>query len=66
MAKIWEPQSFEVLKHWLNTILDEASDDLNDWEERFISEIGIRIDNGWQLTELQEKKLESIYMEKTK
>lgn len=65
MAKIWEQQSFEVLQSWVDSILTEASDDLNDWETNFINDIQIRIANRWPLTETQEKKLESIYAEKT-
>jgi hypothetical protein len=65
MAKIWEQQPFEVLKQWIDDILEEASDDLNDWETKFIDDMNIRVINGWPLTETQEKKLESIYADKT-
>ena len=66
MAKIWEPQSFEVLKYWIDTILDEASDSLNDWESNFIANIAIKVANKWSLTKAQEDRLEAIYAEKTK
>ena len=65
MAKIWQPQPFEVLKNWIDTILEEASDSLNDWETKFVDDMAIRVANKWQLTQSQEEKLESIYAEKT-
>jgi len=51
---------------WLNTILDEALDKLNDWETNFIEDISIRLNAGWPLTEAQAEKLEQIYANKTK
>lgn len=65
MTRIWQPQPFEVLSNWVDTIIDEASDDLNEWELNFINDMKIRIDNRWSLTRIQEEKLESIYAEKT-
>jgi hypothetical protein len=65
MAPIWKPQSHEVLENWLNTILEEASDKLNDWETKFIDDMTIRIANRWALSQAQEEKLESIYAKKT-
>lgn len=65
MAKIWKPQPFEVLQQWIDDILVEASDELNDWETQFIEDMAIRVANKWALTETQEKKLETIYAEKT-
>lgn len=66
MSKVWEPQSFETLKYWIDTILTEASDDLNDWEGHFITEMLIKVNNRWPFTPAQEAKLESIYVDKTK
>lgn len=66
MSKIWKPQSIETLKYWIDTILDEASDELNDWETKFIEDMRIRVMFGNYVSETQEKKLESIYAEKTK
>lgn len=65
MAKIWQPQPFEVLQAWVDAIIEEASDELNDWESRFIDDMGIRIANRWALSQAQEEKLESIYAAKT-
>lgn len=66
MAKIWEPQSFDTLKYYVDTILEEASDLLNNWETSFIEDMSIKIANKWPLTKAQEDRLESIYAEKTK
>ena len=66
MSRIWRQQPFEVLESWVSAIIDEASDELTDWEEKFIEDIKIRIDNKWSLTEKQESTLERIYSEKTK
>lgn len=65
MAKVWQPQPYEVLKQWVDTILDEASDDLTDWETKFVDDMSVRIINKWPLTQTQEEKLESIYANKT-
>jgi hypothetical protein len=66
MPFAWQPQDRDVINHWLNTIVDEASDDLSAWELKFISDMQIRLQNGWKWTEAQEKKLEQIYADKTK
>ena len=65
MAKIWQQQPFEVLQQWVDTIIDEASDELNDWETKFVDDMRVKILNRWSLTQTQEEKLESIYAEKT-
>lgn len=64
--KQWKPAPAETIKHYWQTIVDEAYEELNHWEKQFISDIEIRVRNGWILTENQEKKLEQIYAEKTK
>lgn len=66
MNNIWNPQSNEVLKSWVEAIIDEASDDLNDWETKFIHDIQIKVANNWSLTQKQEETLERIYADKTK
>ena len=65
MAPIWKPQPNEVLQQWLNTILEEASDQLNDWGTRFIDDMTIKIANRWSLTQRHEEILERIYADKT-
>lgn len=66
MSKIWQPKPNETLQYWLDTILDEAVDDLTEWEANFIDSVGIRITRKLNLSEKQEQILESIYAEKTK
>lgn len=66
MAQIWKPLDISVYKAWVETIVTEASDDLNSWETSFIESISTRLNSGRNLTELQAEKLESIYAEKTK
>lgn len=65
MGVMWKPQPFDVLQHWIDTILEEASDELNDWETRFVEDMRVKVLNKWSLTQAQEEKLESIYAEKT-
>ena len=66
MPFAWQRQDRDVINHWINTILEEASDSLNEWETNFVNDMQMRLQNGWSWTEAQEKKLESIYAEKTK
>ena len=65
MALPFHQQPKEVLQSWIDAILDEASDKLNDWEIKFIKDIQIRVSNGWHLSEKQQDTLEIIYAEKT-
>lgn len=65
MAEVWRQKDFETLEYWVICILTEASDKLNDWETRFVSQMDVRISNRWALTESQQNKLESIYADKT-
>lgn len=66
MPRIWRSVGFETLQHWIDAITDEASDQLNDWELRFITDVSIRVSNRISLTQAQEEKLEQIYAAKTK
>jgi hypothetical protein len=65
MAQMWTPKDPEILKSWVQAIIDEASDDLNMWETKFIADMERLLQEGRTLTEAQESKLESIYGEKT-
>lgn len=65
MAEIWKPKDPQLLKSWVDAILVEASDKLNDWETKFIVDIQMRLDLGARLTQAQEDKLEQIYADKT-
>ena len=65
MPPIWKPQPNEVLQKWVDDVITEASDDLNEWETNFINDMKIRIDNRWELTRTQQDRLEQIYADKT-
>ena len=65
MAELWKPQSIEVYKSWIEAIMNEAQEDLTDWETNFIESIENRLANGNNLTERQAEILERIYTEKT-
>lgn len=66
MPPIWKPASKETLRHYIETVLDEASDDLNDWETKFIENVDRITQIGGSLSKKQEEILERIYAEKTK
>lgn len=65
MAEVWKPKDPSLLRSWLEAVLLEASDSLNDWEKNFINSIEERLDKGFRLSESQEQKLEQIYAEHT-
>lgn len=58
-------QPFEVLSSWVEAILTEASDDLTEWETIFVTDMKVRIDNKWPVSERQQEILERIYADKT-
>ena len=66
MPPIWKPLDNETLKNWLEAIINEASDQLDDWETTFIENIGTKILSGWPLTQSQQEKFEEIYAKYTK
>lgn len=65
MSRVWRPQNPDVLKEWVETIMNEASDSLSDWESRFVEDMEKRLQRGNILTQSQEEKLEQIYADKT-
>ncbi len=64
MPLIWKPRDRKILQHWIEVILDESSDELNDWESSFIDNIQVKLSYG-PLTEKQEDKLEDLYVKHT-
>jgi hypothetical protein len=66
MGEVWHPKDSKILREWLDTIILEASDDLSDWESKFVSNMEERLTLGFKLTQVQEEKLEQIYAAKTK
>ncbi len=65
MAEIWKPQPLAVYISWIEAIEKEASDKLSDWENTFVANIIMRLDNGYTLTQSQAEKLEQIYTKHT-
>lgn len=65
MANIWKPQSIDVYKSWIETLSNEASDDLSVWETNFLESLSGRLEKEMNLTERQAEVLEKIYVEKT-
>lgn len=66
MAEMWKPHSIDTYKHWVVDILTEASNELNDWESNFVSNIDNQLDADRQLSEAQADKLEQIYVKHVK
>lgn len=64
MSLTWKSRDPKLLKHWIDVIIDEASDELYDWEWSFMDSIEIYLDKR-TLTEAQEDKLEQIYVKHT-
>ena len=65
MPKIWEPKPKEVLSDWIETIETEASDELNEWESKFVESVSSQLNRYGKLSQRQEEILERIYAEKT-
>lgn len=51
----------EVHRYWVRTIISEGMSRLNDWEHEFITDMKLRTDSKFQLTDRQEQTLEKIY-----
>lgn len=66
MAELWKPKPITIYRNWLDTIIFEAEENLNDWERNFLASIEERLDINRPLTELQEKTLERLYVKLTK
>lgn len=66
MAPIWKPQDVSTYKTWVDTIINEASDDLSDWENSFLDSISGKLTLGYNLSENQAEKLEELYTKHTK
>lgn len=65
MAKVWMPQDPSTIQSWIDTIENEASDRLSEWEMNFIDSIKQQFHRYGKLSEKQEKVLERIYAEYT-
>ena len=56
MPLIWKPRDKKILQHWIDVIVADPSDEVNDWESSFIDNIQATLRYGI-LTEKQEDKL---------
>lgn len=61
MALPWKQLTVETYLFWTEIIINELSDELNDWESKFIESIYMRLQKGNNLSEAQANKLEAIY-----
>lgn len=59
-------ENLKLWNYWISTILEEASEKLNEWEDEFIYSIIDRLENNLRLTNKQIEKLEEIYARYTK
>jgi hypothetical protein len=66
MSKVWTPKDAETLQTWIDTIQNEASDELTSWEVGFIESVQQSLNRYGKLSQRQEDMLERIYAEKTK
>jgi hypothetical protein len=67
MAVKWIPKSSQIYINWCLTIKDSGWNNLNDWEQNFVSSLYERLFiHHNNLTQAQADKLETIYSEKTK
>ena len=65
MPPIWKPTDPKTLRYYIDTILEEAEDKLNDWERNFIDSIDKGLERYGKLSQRQEEILERIYADKT-
>lgn len=65
MSEMWRPLSLETYKGWVEQILEQAQDNLSEWETTFVYDMQRKLGRGGVLTQAQAEKLESIYAEKT-
>ncbi len=68
MAVKWKSQPKEVLRHWLNSLMDPTvlSTALTNWENHFVESLCIQLSMGGVLSQKQHEILENLYAEKTK
>ena len=66
MSEMWHPYDQSVYESWLDAILDEASDELNDWESKFINDMRTQLAYNSNFTRNQSDMIEKIYTKYTK
>ncbi len=67
MAVKWKSQPKEILRHWLDSLLDPTvfSTVLTDWEKHFVESLCTQLSMGGVLSQKQHELLENIYADKT-
>lgn len=68
MSEVWKPQSHNIYNDWITMIIADtnaADIELTDWEQKFLESMLIRIRLKKDITELQAKSLEKIYVKYT-
>lgn len=66
MPLMWRPYDESTYRMWLDAIVDEASDELTDWEAKFINDMRIQIDFNSNFSRAQSDQIERIYAKYTK
>jgi len=61
MSEIFKPHPIEAYQQWIRLIAEQGIE-LNEWELEFCMSLHKRLESGFNLTEFQAKKLESIYV----
>jgi hypothetical protein len=67
MPPIWKPLAKEIYYQWIESLKDEAWEELNEWEQNFVTDIERRLMKyrEYKLSEKQHEILERLYAEKT-
>lgn len=65
MSEIWKAQSATVYINWIDSIIEESADKLNEWETDFLDSLENKLNKGNSLTERQAEILERIYVRYT-
>jgi hypothetical protein len=63
---MWHPYDKSTYESWINAILDEASDELTDWESSFVKSLKNQLKYNSNFSRAQSEKLERIYTRYTK
>ena len=66
MSLIWRPYDKETYRTWLDAIIDEASDELTDWESKFINNMQVQLSFNSNFSRNQSEMIERIYAKYTK
>ena len=62
----FDEEKWRLHTQWASTIMEEASEKLNAWEEKFMEDMIFKLEKEYPLTQAQAEQLERIYSEYTK